>query len=108
MLSTLQNDNVSKVIEVSLDLIELLLSHLPESIFNNIDTLIKILLKHMQSKKESVNLKANENLNLSIKILTADVLLPHLISILVDITDDNSLLSTKISGLEVLNVLLKE
>lgn len=91
-----------------MDFLEFLLTSLPESIFEHIEQLIKSLLKLLQNKKEEIHSKANDLLNLSQEILSADVLLPHLVSLLTDISHESIHLSTKISALEVLNVLIKK
>jgi len=107
-LQTLSNDNVSKVMEVFLDFLEFLISSLAEAIFNNISDILKISIKLIQSKKDNINQKANDIINISQEILTADVLLPNLIGILEEICDDPNQLGNKVSSLEVLNGLLKK
>ena len=52
--------------------------------------------------------KANDLINLARETLGADFLLPHFISILDDMATDPQQIKTKISALEVLNVLIKE
>jgi len=84
------NDTVLKVIEVSMDFLEFLISSLPEAIFNHIEQIIKILLRHIQNKKETIAQKANDILLLSIEILTSNVLLPHLVGILEEISHENT------------------
>ncbi len=63
---------------------------MPEAIFNSIGDVLVCLIKHIQSKKETVSQKANDVINLAQQILTADVLLPHLIGVLEEIADDGS------------------
>lgn len=43
-LQYLQNETVIKIIEVSMDFIEFLLTQLPEPLFNQIENIIKALL----------------------------------------------------------------
>ena len=52
--------------------------------------------------------KANDLINLARETLGADFLLPHFVTILNDMAPDTQQLKTKISALEVLNVLIKE
>lgn len=52
--------------------------------------------------------KANDLINLARETLRADFLLPHFVNILTEMTADTQQLKTKISALEVLNVLIKE
>ena len=52
--------------------------------------------------------KANDLINLARETLGADFLLPHFVAILNDMAADSQQLKTKISALEVLNVLIKE
>lgn len=52
--------------------------------------------------------KANDLINLARETLGADFLLPHFIGILDEMASDVSEIKTKISALEVLNVLIKE
>lgn len=52
--------------------------------------------------------KANDLINLARETLGADFLLPHFIAILEKMASDIQQVKTKISALEVLNVLIKE
>ena len=52
--------------------------------------------------------KANDLINLARETLRADFLLPHFVTILNEMASDIQQLKTKISALEVLNVLIKE
>lgn len=107
-IAVLKSENITKVVEVFLDFIEFLITTLPEAIINSVSEIIFCLIRHIQSKKESVSTKANEIINIAAEILTVEVLLPHLIGILEEIADDPSQISNKVSALEVLNGLLKE
>lgn len=52
--------------------------------------------------------KANDLINLARETLGADYLLPHFITILNDLADDVTQVKTKISALEVIDVLIQE
>jgi hypothetical protein len=71
-----------------MDFVEFLLTSLPESLFESIEDLIRCLLKLVQNKKDQINQKANDILNLAQEILSADVLLPNLVGIMAEISDD--------------------
>ena len=104
----MEGETVIKIIEISLDLIELLLSSLPECLFNDIQKVIICFLTQLSNRREMIAEKANDLINLARETLGADFLLPHLVSILNDLADDPQQIKTKISALEVLNVLIKE
>lgn len=52
--------------------------------------------------------KANDLINLARETLGSDFLLPHFVSILNEMSTNTSEVKTKISSLEVLNVLITE
>ena len=62
----------------------------------------------MSSRREIISEKANDLINLARETLGADFLLPHFIGILSDMAGDATQLKSKISALEVLNVLIIE
>jgi hypothetical protein len=64
---------------VSLDLIELLLSSLPECLFSSIQLILICFLKQLSSRREIIADKANDLINLARETLGADFLLPHFI-----------------------------
>ena len=108
IVSKLDSETVIKIIEISLDLIELLLSSLPECLISNIDMVILCFLKQLSSRREMIAEKANDLINLARETLGPDFLLPHLIGILNEMATDPSQLKQKISALEVMNVLIME
>ena len=78
----LDTETVIKIIEISLDLIELLMSSLPECLIKNIEQIIICFLKQLSSRREMIAEKANDLINLSRETLGADFLLPHFVNIL--------------------------
>ena len=52
--------------------------------------------------------KANDVLNLAQEVLTADVLLPHFVSIMETLAENSSQVKAKTSALEILNLLIKK
>lgn len=108
VIQKLDGETVIRILEISLDLIELLLSSLPECLIANINDVIICFLKQLSSRREMISEKANDLINLARETLGADFLLPHFISILDDMAADPQQVKTKISALEVLNVLIKE
>jgi hypothetical protein len=52
--------------------------------------------------------KANDLINLARETLGADFLLPHFVNILNGMAQEVNQLKTKVSALEVLNILIKE
>jgi len=108
VVDKLEGETVIKIIEISLDLLELLLSSLPECLFQNITQVILCFLMQLSNRREVISDKANDLINLARETLGADFLLPHFVSILNTMTAENSQLKTKISALEVSNVLIKE
>ena len=108
MVDKLEGETIVKIIEISLDLLELLLSSLPECLFQNITQVILCFLMQLSNRREVISDKANDLINLARETLGADFLLPHFVSILNTMTAENSQLKTKISALEVSNVLIKE
>jgi len=108
VVEKLEGETVIKIIEISLDLLELLLSSLPECLFQNITQVILCFLMQLSNRREVISDKANDLINLARETLGADFLLPHFVSILNTMTAENSQLKTKISALEVSNVLIKE
>ena len=104
----LENETVIKIIEISLDLLELLLSSLPECLFQNITQVILCFLKQLSNRRDMISDKANDLINLARETLGADFLLPHFVSILNGMAEESQQMKTKISALEVLNVLIKE
>ena len=108
VIQKLDGETVIRILEISLDLIELLLSSLPECLIANINDVIICFLKQLSSRREMISEKANDLINLARETLGADFLLPHFISILDDMAPDPQQIKTKISALEVLNVLIKE
>jgi hypothetical protein len=62
----------------------------------------------LSNRREVISEKANDLINLARETLGADFLLPHFVSILNQMTPESSQVKTKISALEVLNVLIKE
>jgi hypothetical protein len=104
----LDNETVIKIIEISLDLIELLMSSLPECLLKNIDKILLCFLKQLSSRREMIAEKANDLINLARETLGADFLLPHFVNILNGMAQEVNQLKTKVSALEVLNILIKE
>ena len=78
----LDSETVIKIIEISLDLLELLLSSLPECLINNIDKVIVCFLKQLSSRREMISEKAQDLLSLARETLGADLLLPHFVNII--------------------------
>jgi hypothetical protein len=62
----------------------------------------------MQNRSDTIKNKANEIMNLSQEIMTSDVLIPHFINILEELDGSQTEHKTKISALEVLNILTKK
>lgn len=108
IVEKLENETVIKILEISLDLIELLLSSLPECIIQFIQQILFCFLKQLSSRREMIADKANDLINLARETLGPDYLLPHFINILTELVPDMSQIKTKISALEVLDVLLLE
>lgn len=108
VINLLKTESITRVVEVSLDFIEFLITSLPEAIIESVSDVLMCLIRNIQSKKESISQKANEIICIAAEILTADVLLPHLIGLLEEMAENQSQVSNKISALEVLNGLLKE
>ena len=108
VVDKLETETIIKIIEISLDLIELLLSSLPESLIPNIQKIMTCFLNQLSSRREMIADKANDLINLARETLGADFLLPHFVSILNEMAPDASLVKPKISALEVLNFLIKE
>ena len=104
----LDMETVIKIIEISLDLIELLLSSLPECLIQNIDQVLVCFLKQLGNRREIISDKANDLINLARETLGADFLLPHFVTILNGMASDVTQLKTKISALDVMNVLIRE
>lgn len=65
-------------------------------------------MRQLSSRRELISDKANDLINLARETLGADYLLPHFVSILNEIAGDSSQDKTKISALEVLDVLIQE
>ena len=91
-----------------MDLIELLMSSLPECLISNIEQVLICFLKQLGNRREMISDKANDLINLARETLGADFLLPHFVSILNSMGQDTSQLKTKISALDVMNVLIRE
>ena len=108
IIQKLDSETVIKIIEISLDLIELLLSSLPECLISNIDQVLICFLKQLGNRREMISDKANDLINLARETLGADFLLPHFVTILNGMASDASQLKTKISALDVMNVLIRE
>lgn len=90
IVEKLENETVIKILEISLDLIELLLSSLPECIIPQIQKVLVCFLKQLSSRREMISDKANDLINLARETLGADYLLPHFVAILNDILTDSS------------------
>lgn len=73
-----------KCLDVSLDLLEFLLTSLPESLVDQIEGLLRWLLKIKAANRggESVLCKVQDMLSLAQEMLSADVLLPNLVAII--------------------------
>ena len=84
----LDSETVIKIIEISLDLIELLLSSLPECLIANINQVIICFLKQLSNRRDIIADKANDLINLARETLGADFLLPHFVTILNDMAID--------------------
>ena len=108
IIMKLDSETVIKIIEISLDLIELLLSSLPECLIQNIDQVLICFLKQLGNRREMISDKANDLINLARETLGADFLLPHFVTILNGMASDVTQLKTKISALDVMNVLIRE
>lgn len=85
IVEKLENETVIKILEISLDLIELLLSSLPECILPQIEQILICFLKQLSSRRELISDKANDLINLARETLGADYLLPHFITIINDL-----------------------
>ncbi|CDW90677.1 clip-associating protein [Stylonychia lemnae] len=107
-LQYLMNEQTTKVVEVSMDLVEFLLTQMPEMLFNHIENIVRALLRLISTKKDNMNLKGQELLQLVMEVLTPNVILPNLVGILEEISDDNTQIPIKLSGLDTLCILLKE
>ena len=92
----LENETVIKIIEISLDLLELLLSSLPECLFQNITQVILCFLKQLSNRRDMISDKANDLINLARETLGADFLLPHFVSILNGMAEESQQMKTKI------------
>lgn len=108
IISKLEEETVIKNIEISLDLIELLLSSLPECLIPHIQAVLLCFLRQLSSRRELIADKANDLINLARETLGADFLLPHFVTISNELPEDVSQVKTLISSLEVLSVLIKE
>ena len=65
-------------------------------------------LKQLSSRRELIADKANDLINLARETLGADFLLPHFVNILNEMPNESAVIKTKVSALEVLNMLIKE
>ena len=88
MINILDRDSVTKSIETAMDFLEFTLSTMPELIIEGLEEIIMTLLKLLQNKKESISNRANDLLNLAQEILSAELMLPQLVSVL-DSLDGN-------------------
>ena len=108
VLQKLENETVIKIIEITLDLIELLLSSLPECLINNIEQVLLAFLKQLGSRREIISDKASDLLQLARETLGSDLLLPHFVAILQGMATDQTQQKIKISALEFFNSLIEE
>eukprot|EP00347_Sterkiella_histriomuscorum_P005558 403356151 len=106
-LQVLQQETNLKVLDVSMDFVQFLLTQLPENLFSVLESLTKSIFKLMQNKNQQMFTKANELFTLTIEVLSSNVILPYLIGELEELSQDSQQLSQKISGLEMLVILLK-
>lgn len=97
-----------KIIEISLDLLELLLSSLPECLINYIDKVLTCFLKQLSSRREMISEKASDLISLARETLGADLLLPHFVNILNGMAQDITQLKTKVSAIEIFSLLIQE
>ena len=65
LFQILSSDHIFKLLEVSMDFLEFLLTTLPEALFMQIESMIHCLLRLVQNKREEVSRKANELVNLA-------------------------------------------
>jgi hypothetical protein len=84
----LEEETVIKNIEISLDLIELLLSSLPECLIPHIQAVLLSFLRQLSSKRDLIADKANDLINLARETLGADYLLPHFVTISNELPED--------------------
>ena len=82
IIQKLDSESVIKIIEISLDLIELLLSSLPECLINNLEQVLLCFLKQLSSRRELISDKASDLLNLARETLGSDLLLPQFVNII--------------------------
>ena len=108
IIGKLDSETVIKIIEISLDLIELLLSSLPECLINNLEQVLTCFLKQLGSRREMISDKASDLINLARETLGADLLLPQFVNIINRMHMDISQLTTKCSALEVFHMLIQE
>lgn len=106
IIEKLSEETVIKIVEISFDLIELLLSSLPECLIENIQEILLCFLKQLANRREMIADKANDLIELARETLGSDYLLPHFVAIINDMPPDASMLKTKISALEILRVLV--
>ena len=108
IINKLEGETVIKIIEISFDLIELLLTSLPECLIENIQVILLCFLKQLNNRREMIADKANDLIELARETLGADYLLPHFVTILNQIALEPTEIKTKLCALEVLSVLIQE
>jgi len=108
IVDRLESETVRQIIEVKLDLIELLLSSLPECLIKTIEKVLVFFLKQLSKTASQFSFKANDLINLSRETLGSDFLLPHFVTILNEMPKDMKSKKMMISAIEVLNVLIDE
>ena len=107
-INILQKDQVFKVLECTLDFLEFVVTSMPELLISHIQEVILVLLFLLQNRKENINVKSNDLLNVAQEVMTPDLLLPHMITIMDELGKDSNHLKTKISALEYLNLLIRK
>eukprot|EP00350_Pseudokeronopsis_sp_OXSARD2_P001784 CAMPEP_0170547716 /NCGR_PEP_ID=MMETSP0211-20121228/6067_1 /TAXON_ID=311385 /ORGANISM="Pseudokeronopsis sp., Strain OXSARD2" /LENGTH=175 /DNA_ID=CAMNT_0010852867 /DNA_START=1349 /DNA_END=1876 /DNA_ORIENTATION=+ len=91
-----------------MDFLEYSLTALPEIIIDYIEQLVLVLLRLMQSKKQTIQDRATDLLAMAEEILTPELLLPQVVNILDSLDGNLSEMKTKVSALEFLSSLLSK
>ena len=82
IIAKLDSETVLKNIEISLDLLELLLSSLPECLVQNLESILTCFLKQLGSRREMISEKASDLIDLARETLGVDLLLPQFVNII--------------------------
>ena len=71
-----------------MDFFEFLITALPEGLINHLSELMVVVLYQLQNRKDNINKKANDLLNVAQEVLSADLLLPHLVAIIEELSKE--------------------